>query len=85
VQNVDSETTPLSIEGMTCEGCANVVTRALSRVPGVTAVAVDLKAGRARVEGQVSPQLLVAAVLGVGFGARPMPDKGEGHGRGHRA
>ncbi|MGC8469528.1 MAG: heavy-metal-associated domain-containing protein, partial [Acetobacteraceae bacterium] len=30
----------LAITGMTCDGCANALTRALSRVEGVTRVAV---------------------------------------------
>ncbi len=78
MQHLDSKTIPLSIEGMTCAGCVNAVTRALSRVPGVTAVAVDLETGRARVEGDVSPQLLVAAVARAGFGAHPAADAVKG-------
>ena len=61
----------LSIEGMTCSGCVNAVTRALSKVPGVTDVAVDLDAGQARIRGRVDPQTLVAAIEQAGFGARP--------------
>jgi copper chaperone CopZ len=60
----------LSIEGMTCMGCAKAVTRALSQVAGVTAVAVDFDAGQAQVEGAVNPQDLLAAVERAGFGAR---------------
>jgi copper chaperone CopZ len=60
----------LSIEGMTCTGCTKAVTRALSQVAGVTAVAVDLDAGQAQVEGKVDPQNLIAAVERAGFGAR---------------
>jgi copper chaperone CopZ len=60
----------LSIEGMTCSGCMKAVTRALSKVPGVTDVAVDLDAGQARIIGRVNSQILVAAVEQAGFGAR---------------
>jgi copper chaperone len=60
----------LSIEGMTCSGCVKAVTRALSKVPGVTDVAVDLDAGQARINGRADPQNLVAAVEQAGFGAR---------------
>jgi Cu+-exporting ATPase len=64
----------LSIEGMTCSGCAKAVTRALLQVPGVTEVAVDRDAGQARIKGRVNPQLLVAAVEQAGFGACAAPD-----------
>jgi Cu+-exporting ATPase len=60
----------LSIEGMTCSGCVNAVTRALSKVPGVTSVAVDLDAAQAKVNGRVDPQILVAAVEKAGFAAK---------------
>jgi Cu+-exporting ATPase len=72
------EAIQLSIEGMTCSGCANAVTRALSKVPGVTDVTVDLDAARARIKGQASPPALVAAVEKAGFGAALQPgDKTE--------
>jgi copper chaperone CopZ len=70
VQNLVHEAVTLSIEGMTCSGCAKAVTRALSQVPGVTAVAVDLGTGQARIEGGARPQHLVAAVEQAGFDVR---------------
>ncbi len=33
-----AQTTRISVTGMTCGGCEQAVTRALGRVPGVTAV-----------------------------------------------
>ena len=69
--NQIDESVQLSIEGMTCSGCVNAVTRALSKVPGVTDVAVDLDAGQARIRGRVDAQTLVAAIEQAGFGARP--------------
>lgn len=39
----------LSVEGMTCGSCANAVRKALTRVPGVGYVDVDLARGRATV------------------------------------
>jgi Cu+-exporting ATPase len=47
-------TTPplrLSITGMTCASCAGRVERALARVPGVAAVAVNLATEQALVSG----------------------------------
>lgn len=61
----------LAITGMTCDGCANALTRALSRVDGVARVAVDFAAGRAHVAGSASTDRLVAAVEKAGYGATP--------------
>lgn len=43
------ETVELKIEGMTCGGCVDSVTRTLRRVPGVQAVDVSLDQAKARV------------------------------------
>lgn len=66
----------LSITGMTCDGCANAVRRALSRVAGVERAEVDLARGRAVVAGVARPEDLVAAVKAAGFGAEPEPPQG---------
>ncbi|RAI55225.1 heavy-metal-associated domain-containing protein, partial [Roseicella frigidaeris] len=47
----DRDCAVLAIGGMTCGSCANAVHRALSCVPGVVSVEVDLAAGRALVQG----------------------------------
>lgn len=39
-----------SVTGMTCGHCVNAVTSELSKLPGVTAVDVDLASGSAKVE-----------------------------------
>jgi copper chaperone CopZ len=44
------KTTQLNITGMTCSACVAHVEKALKSVPGVQSVAVDLAAGRAKVE-----------------------------------
>lgn len=69
-QPASQDTVEISIEGISCSACANSVTRALSRVPGVANVTVDLDAGRARVAGSASPENLVAAIAKAGYGAR---------------
>jgi copper chaperone CopZ len=63
----------LAITGMTCDGCVRAVQRALSRVPGVTDVAVDLAKGRAVVDGDAAPEALVAALERAGYGVRIVP------------
>jgi P-type E1-E2 ATPase len=52
----------LSISGMTCGHCVGAVRRALSAVPGVTAVDVDLAEGRAVVRGTAQFRALTVAV-----------------------
>jgi copper chaperone CopZ len=60
----------LAIEGMTCTGCVTAVTRALSRVPAVSHVEVDLVAARAHITGAADPAALLAAIEQAGFSAR---------------
>ncbi|MGQ0520354.1 MAG: heavy-metal-associated domain-containing protein [Actinomycetota bacterium] len=43
-------TSVYTVTGMTCGHCVNAVTSELSKLPGVTAVDVDLASGSARVE-----------------------------------
>ena len=63
----------LKIEGMTCGGCVRSVENALRRVPAVSAVAVDLAQGSARVEGdRLDAAALVAAVEDAGYDAHPL-------------
>ena len=60
----------LSISGMTCSGCASTVKRVLSRVPGTTAVVVDLDNGAASVAGTADAPALAAAVVAAGYDAK---------------
>ncbi len=60
----------LNITGMTCNHCQAGVTRALKGVPGVTDAQVDLKTGKAVVNGDTEPQQLIEAVLEEGYGAQ---------------
>ena len=62
----------ITIGGMHCGGCASAVHRVLAAVPSVTAVSVDLDAGRARVEAgaDVDRARLIAAVEDAGYEAR---------------
>ncbi|HEY9722954.1 MAG TPA: heavy metal-associated domain-containing protein [Oscillatoriaceae cyanobacterium] len=59
----------LRVNGMTCENCVRHVREALEQVPGVRDVRVDLAEGRATVEGDADPQLLVAALDEEGYEA----------------
>ncbi|MDB5359663.1 MAG: heavy metal translocating P-type ATPase [Rhodospirillales bacterium] len=66
----------LSITGMTCASCAGRVERALTRVPGVAAVAVNLATEQALVTGPSAADTLVAAVEKAGYGAVPIAEEG---------
>jgi len=65
--------TTLRVSGMTCNGCVKHVDAALRKVPGVTAVEVDLAHGRAKVvhDEQSPVPALVAAVDDAGYAAEP--------------
>ena len=65
----DRDCTVIAIGGMTCGSCANAVQRALSRVPGVVSVEVNLAAGRALVRGDARAEDMLAAVEGAGYRA----------------
>ncbi len=60
----------LKVTGMNCQHCVRAVKGALEAVAGVTrAERVDLDFGRALVEGDVDPQVLVDAVREAGYTA----------------
>ena len=67
-ENTTMKTT-LTIDGMMCNHCRMHVEKALSAVPGVTSVSVDLEAKTATVEGSadLSRETLRAAVADAGY------------------
>lgn len=65
----EAVTKTLQIKGMTCDHCVRAVTKALQGVAGVDHVAVDLGAGRARIDGPADPASLVRAVEKQGYEA----------------
>jgi copper chaperone CopZ len=44
----------INVDGMTCGHCVNAVTEEISKIPGVTAVNIDLRAG------EISPVTITA-------------------------
>jgi Cu+-exporting ATPase len=69
--SVPQQTLELNIDGMTCASCVGRVERALTKVPGVKSVSVNLANERAHLEllGQIDPQILIGAVTKAGYGA----------------
>ena len=62
----------LEVQGMSCGGCVKSVTAALTHVPGVSTVDVDLQAGRATVTGDFphGGDPLVLALTAAGYPAK---------------
>jgi copper chaperone len=60
-------TSTYAVAGMTCEHCVRSVTEEVSEVPGVTAVEVDLTAGRITVQGDADDVAVRAAVAEAGY------------------
>lgn len=66
--------TTLTVDGMSCEGCEEVVEGALEEVAGVESAEADRESGTATVEGDAEPDLLVEAVDFAGYDASPEGD-----------
>ena len=62
-------TLKFNVTGMTCAACSARVEAAIRRLPGVADVAVGLLTNSARVEGDVEPSAVVAAVERAGYRA----------------
>lgn len=58
----------LDVSGMTCDHCVKAVTEAVSEVPGVASVTVELDAGRVTVAGDGADRAaVVAAIADAGY------------------
>lgn len=63
-------TIELNVQGMTCGSCVKHVNAALNPLAGVTAVEVDLSAGRVRVTGSAEAAALISALDTAGYPAQ---------------
>lgn len=62
------------ISGMFCAGCANHISAAVSKLPGVKNVNIDFESGKGTItyeEGKVDPEKLVDAIKKAGYKAKP--------------
>lgn len=57
----------LKVSGMTCDGCARSVKRAIARVSPEAKVEVDLAGGEVRIEGAVAREAAASAITTAGF------------------
>ena len=76
ISHADDEKTNLAtsrefaIEGMTCQGCVDTITSALTKIPGVQSAKVSLQDKRAVVlakESQVPTETILAAIAAAGY------------------
>jgi len=62
----------LQVEGMTCQGCVNSVTRAIQRLDPGARVDVDLQHGRVHVATKAQGPDVAQALFRAGYEARAM-------------
>jgi uncharacterized protein len=62
------ESATFTIKGMTCGHCVADVTQALQKLDGITAVDVDLKTGKATINGEkINHEKIISAIEHVGY------------------
>ncbi len=57
------------VTGMSCAACSSRVERAVSKLDGISSCSVNLLTNSMTVEGDVSPEVVIAAVRDAGYGA----------------
>ena len=57
----------VEVGGMHCPKCVASVTKALSEVPGLSNVSVDLEKGQATFDGEASEDAIKSAIDNIGF------------------
>jgi copper chaperone len=62
----------MQVDGMTCQGCVNAVTRTIQRLDPGAEVDVDLAHGRVRVITQAQALEVSQAITKAGYDARAM-------------
>ena len=61
----------VAVQGMSCQHCIDAITAAVSTLPGVSAVDVDLEAGEVRVSGTPDNDAVAAAIEDAGYDVTP--------------
>jgi copper chaperone len=64
---MSTSTATYTVVGMTCNGCVNKVTNAVTDIAGVEDVDVDVSNGTLEVVGQIDDAAIRAAVAQVGY------------------
>ena len=56
-----------TIQGMSCGGCVNSLTRVLTSVPGIEPIKIEVGTARLRLDDRVTSQAVKDAVVRAGF------------------
>jgi len=56
-----------TIQGMSCGGCVNSLTRVLKSVPGIEPIKIEVGTARLRLDDRVTSQAVKDAVVRAGF------------------
>ena len=56
-----------TIQGMSCGGCVNSLTRVLKSVPGIEPIKIEVGTARLRLDDRVTSQTVKDAVVRAGF------------------
>ena len=62
----------MQVDGMTCQGCVQAVTRAIRAVDPAAEVGVDLEHGRVRIATRIESLEVARALTQAGYEARAM-------------
>jgi copper chaperone CopZ len=57
----------IEVRGMSCGHCASAITSAVSALPGVAGVQVDVRGGTVRVDGTPGAAEVIAAIEDAGY------------------
>lgn len=60
----------LNVQGMTCEGCVNAVTRVVKKRDPEAAVKIELASGNVDIESALDPAVLAEAIEKAGYKAQ---------------
>ncbi|NND83494.1 MAG: copper-translocating P-type ATPase [Gammaproteobacteria bacterium] len=77
-QDTQTQEHQLTVEGASCASCVSKIEAALRSVPGVQKAEMNLAQRTATVSGSAATEQLIAALQGIGYGAKSLDDKSDG-------
>ena len=74
-------TTTLLLENVSCAGCVKKIEKGINALPDVETASVDFPQRRLNVEGDISNEILIAALADIGYRSRPASNEAEDRAR----
>ncbi len=74
-------TTTLLLENVSCAGCVKKIEKGINALPDVETASVDFPQRRLNVEGNISNEILIAALADIGYRSRPASNEAEDRAR----